>query len=107
MNDIGGIRLLPDGSAAISGSLTFETVAGIYRRADSLFRESGHPATIDLAAVTTVDSAALALLLEWQANRLAEQSQLRIINAPDGLLSLARLADSVELLQLGGRPVPA
>jgi len=102
-----GIRFRPDGTVALGGELSFETVPGLYRQAGSSFLQSGRSTTIDLAGVTRADSAALALLLEWQAQCQAAQSQLRIINAPDGLLSLARLADSVELLQLSGHQVPA
>ena len=87
----------------LSGPLTFENLHAIYRAAVSSLPGSGQAATIDLAGVTSADSAGLTLLLEWQAQSMATQSQLQIIIAPDGLLSLARLTDSVELLHLSGR----
>ena len=107
MTDDHDIQLGPEGAVLLGGPLTFETVPAIYRAAASSLPGSGQAATIDLADVTSADSAGLALLLEWQAQSIATQSRLRIINAPDGLLSLARLADSVELLQLSGRPESA
>lgn len=107
MTDDRGIQHGSEGAVLLSGPLTFETVPAIHRAAASSLPGSGQAATIDLAGVTSADSAGLALLLEWQARSTATQSRLRIINAPDGLLSLARLAESVELLQLSGRQEPA
>jgi phospholipid transport system transporter-binding protein len=58
---------------------------------------------IDLAGVTTIDSAGLALLLEWQSRAHAAGRELTVRNAPDGLLRLARLCEAVDLLNLSGR----
>ena len=86
----------------MSGTLTFDSVPGIYIDSQSKLDERIN--TIDLAAVTSVDSAGLALLLEWQANARKRNSTLAIINAPSDLLRLAALSESTSLLGLVARP---
>ena len=46
---------------------------------------------IDLAQLTTVDSAAVATLLAWQRVSLAHGRTLRFLNLPDNLQTLSRL----------------
>lgn len=54
--------------------------------------------TIDLAAVVEADSAALAILLAWQRTAASEQRQIRFINLPAGVLTLADLYGVDEFL---------
>lgn len=90
-----------DGCARLTGELTFESVPGLYSNAQSVLPETMK--SIDLSAVTAVDSAGLALLLEWQASRKSSSSALTFINAPSSLLSLASLCEATELLNVSGR----
>ena len=91
------------GTMRLSGPLTFATTPGLYRQSESRLAEGAALQTIDLEGVSRVDSAGLALLLEWQARRRAEGSELAVRKAPAGLVSLARLCEAVELLNLTGR----
>jgi phospholipid transport system transporter-binding protein len=55
----------------------------------------------DLSAVTEVDSAAVALLLEWQRQAIARGDRLRLAGVPADIASLARLYGVDSLLDLG------
>ncbi len=55
---------------------------------------------LDLGALEAVDSAGLALLLEWQRQLQAAGGELILINAPSGLIRLARISGVDTLLGL-------
>ena len=57
---------------------------------------------IDLSGVTKVDSAGLALLLEWQAQSNASNETLTMTGAPASLLRLAKLCGAMKLINLSG-----
>ena len=95
------IDLGEDGCARLAGELTFESVPGLYVHAQSVLPETMN--SIDLSGVTAVDSAGLALLLEWQASRKSSSAGLTFTNAPSSLLSLASLTEATELLNISGR----
>jgi len=102
-NREGGVEFAQDGSARLHGPLTFETVPGLFRDLEERVKREAAVECIDLAEVTAADSAALALLLEWQARARANGRKLTVRNAPGGLLRLARLCEAVDLLNLTGR----
>ena len=56
---------------------------------------------IDLGSVTDVDSAAVALLLEWQRQAMARGGRLVLGGVPADIASLARLYGVDGLLDLG------
>lgn len=89
--------------AEVSGPLSFESVPGLFRRLEQRAAGETPVKTIDLGGVSQADSAGLALLLEWQARAQADGRQIAVRNAPDGLLSLARLCEAMDLLDLTGR----
>lgn len=93
-----------DGHYALSGPVTFFTVArlvpdgtGRRRRAGGdqpppdLFDGEG-PIKIDLAGVSAVDSAALALLIEWLREAQKRGRELVYANIPEKLQDIARLS---------------
>jgi phospholipid transport system transporter-binding protein len=63
---------------------------------------AGGDFAVDLAAVTEVDTAAVALLLEWQRQAVARGGRLRLDGVPADVASLARLCGVDGLLDLGG-----
>jgi len=97
------IEMSEGGCARLSGELTFDSTPALYREMGTHIRTGAVLARIDLGGVTQVDSAGLALLLEWQASRKPSGKTLEIANAPSGLLRLAKLCEAVELLNLTGR----
>jgi phospholipid transport system transporter-binding protein len=54
--------------------------------------------TVDLSAVTEVDSSALSLLLEWRREAGRNGRAIRYLNLPVNLKSLADLYGVTELL---------
>jgi phospholipid transport system transporter-binding protein len=58
----------------------------------------------DLSAVTEVDSAAVALLLEWQRQAAARGGRLALSGVPEDVASLAKLYGVDGLLDLGRPP---
>ena len=103
MNETCDFEMRPDGSVSLSGPLTFGSVPALFRRLERDLAESGPVTTIDLEAVTGADSAGLALLLEWQARQHRRGKELHMRGAPDSLMRLAELCESLELLHLSGR----
>ena len=91
------------GCANLTGALTFKSTPGLYRESENLFKGPAPILSVDLSGVTSVDSAGLALLLEWQAVQRTDSHSLHILNAPSSLMSLARLCNAIELLNITGR----
>jgi len=64
----------------------------------------GGDLTIDLASVTTVDSAAVALLLAWQRAAAEQGKRLAFAGVPSGVTGLAGLYGVDALLNLETAP---
>jgi len=103
MSELCTIEVDQQGCANLAGVLTFKSTPGLYRDSPKLFNGPAPVSSLDLSQVTAVDSTGLALLLEWQATQGAESHRLNITNAPPSLMSLAKLCDAVELLNMSGR----
>lgn len=56
----------------------------------------------DLSGVTAVDTAAIALLLDWQRQAQARGARLALRDVPAAIASLAKLYGVDELLDLDG-----
>jgi phospholipid transport system transporter-binding protein len=98
---------LIDGVLHLSGTLTFATVGGQFRACGPWFSETSPVTALDLSGVESVDSAGLALLLEWQSMFRQRGMELTIRNAPSDLLRLAALAEASGLLGLPPAAGPA
>jgi phospholipid transport system transporter-binding protein len=81
----------------IEGALTLDTVPGLISAAEEHFRQGVD--VIDFAAVTEVDSAAVALALEWVRQAESANVALRLMNLPISMQNLAKLYGVSELLQ--------
>ncbi len=92
---------LENGKLHLRGVLDKHSVPTAYQCSKKLLRASTAAQAIDLSEVQHIDSAGLALLLEWQswANHAAQQLQLQ--HAPEQLLQLARLSELDRILNLG------
>ena len=85
------------GQLALSGPLVFATAGEVLAASRQLF--GGSPAiSIGLDGVTNVDSAGLALLLEWLRWGQAEGRVVRFTDLPDKLLAIARLSGVEDML---------
>jgi phospholipid transport system transporter-binding protein len=86
---------------ALTGDLSFETVPAVLAQTEQYAARADLPErlTIDFAAVTGVDSAAVALLLEWRRLAAARGKSLEFANLPANLLALAELYGVAELIR--------
>ncbi len=85
----------------VQGALSFETVPGVLVESDKYEGRTDLPdrLVIDFAQVTAVDSAAVALLLEWRRRAQRAGKTLAFVNLPANLLALARLYGVADLIQ--------
>jgi phospholipid transport system transporter-binding protein len=82
----------------LEAPLTFATVAALRKPGLALIAVANTGLTLDLEAVPAVDSAGLALLIDWLATARARECQLRYSKPAQTLLSLARLSEVEALL---------
>jgi phospholipid transport system transporter-binding protein len=85
-----------DGRWVLAGPLTINNVAGVL--AASVGVPLPSTGRVDLKGVDPVDSAGVAILLEWKRRALAEGMQLAFENVPPTMASLAELYGVDELL---------
>ena len=92
-------RIEPAGDRrlAASGELGFATAA-VALPAGLALIEPGKDCTVDLAGITTGDSAGLAVLVEWIAVARARGVTLRYAGVPEQILAVARISDLEQLL---------
>ncbi len=85
----------------LEGNLSYETIPAVLAETAQFAERTDLPPTIriDFANVTGVDSAAVALLLEWRRMALARGKTLVFENLPANLLALAQLYGVAELIQ--------
>jgi phospholipid transport system transporter-binding protein len=89
------------GRYALAGDVGFENAARVLAEGVAAFGTLDD-VEIDLAGVGRVDSAALALLLEWSTSARASGKSVRYRNVPPAISALAGLSDVSELLDSGG-----
>ncbi len=100
--DARGIELRPtaDGGLAVVGELTFKTARSACAVGAGALRALTHTqrVPIDCAGVERVDSAGVAVLIEWL--RLARRSgkDIQYINLPANVLAIARISELDKLL---------
>ena len=85
-----------DGRCTLKGAVTLENALSLREEGLRLFTAA--EVTLDLGAVTEVDSTALSLLFEWRRAALAANRRIRYVNLPENLTSLARLYGVTELV---------
>jgi phospholipid transport system transporter-binding protein len=86
---------------ALEGALSFDTLPRVLEesRAYSARPDIPDRLTIDFAAITDVDSSAVALLLEWRREAARRGKGLFFVNLPANLLALAELYGVTGLIQ--------
>jgi phospholipid transport system transporter-binding protein len=96
VNDAGTAEVLK-----LEGALSFESLPGVLERTAQFAARPDVPdcLTIDFADVGTVDSSAVALLLEWRRLAASLGKRLAFVNLPANLLALANLYGVADLIQ--------
>jgi phospholipid transport system transporter-binding protein len=97
----GRLEAAGPGRFALSGDVGFEDAARLLAEGDAAFGTLDR-AEVDLVNVTRVDSAGLALLLEWSLAARTAGRALGYLNVPPSLASLAGISDVAELLAPAG-----
>jgi phospholipid transport system transporter-binding protein len=85
----------------LKGDLTFETIPAVLEESALYAARPDLPdkLTIDFAEVTDVDSAAVALLLDWRRMASKRNKTLVFVNLPANLLALAELYGVADVIQ--------
>jgi len=94
------IRAVDQRKIEVTGDLTLKTVRKIYAESLKFAGQETLPVEFDLAKVGHIDSAGMALLLEWQSWAHHHGHHFRFSNAPDHLIKIATLSDAEHLLDL-------
>jgi phospholipid transport system transporter-binding protein len=84
-------------SLLLEGAITLDTVPGLVDAVEEHLRQG--VSVVDFNAVTEVDSAAVALALEWMRQAGRAGKGLRLANLPASMQNLAKLYGVSELLQ--------
>ena len=84
-------------SLILEGPVTLDTVPGLVGTAEEHLRQGVR--VVVFRSVTEVDSAAVALALEWLRRAAQSGSGLRLANLPAAMQNLAKLYGVSELLQ--------
>jgi phospholipid transport system transporter-binding protein len=82
----------------LEARLTFASVAPLRGQGLKIIDSATNGLTLELQAVPAVDSAGLALLIDWLAEARARSHALRYEHPPQTLLSLARLSEVENLI---------
>jgi len=77
---------------SVNDALTFDTVARVLAASAPWFRAGAGSLTIDLAGATRVDSAGVALLLEWQERAQRVGRELLFVRAADQLRQIVQVS---------------
>jgi phospholipid transport system transporter-binding protein len=93
----------------LSGAVTVANAAALQPQGLAAFAAERGEFTIDLAAVAPIDSAGLALLIDWLAAARNAGAHLRYLNLPAAARTLAHLSEVESLLEgdTARRPEPA
>ncbi|MGC2518773.1 MAG: STAS domain-containing protein [Burkholderiales bacterium] len=84
-------------SLILEGPVTLDTVPGLVGAAREHLRQGAR--VVDFRGVTEVDSAAVALAIDWLRFAAGNNSELRLENLPVAMQNLAKLYGVSELLQ--------
>jgi len=90
-----------DGLFKVSGPVVFSTAGALLETSHELFADDAS-LRVDLSGVTRVDSAALALLIEWLRQARQRHCTIRIEHVPEKLLAIARLTGVEDIITTPG-----
>jgi phospholipid transport system transporter-binding protein len=88
-----------DGRWSLTGELNFTSVPGLLDELQGIAR-TGQTVELDLQAVTRVDSAGLALLIEFLRSAGRAGNSVQFVNVPEQLLSIAQVSGLDAILSL-------
>lgn len=86
------------GRFSLEGEVGFGTVMDLLRESHTLF-EHEERVRLNFSGVERINSAGLALIIEWMREARHASRILQISNPPEELLAMARICDVEDLLQ--------
>lgn len=89
-----------DGAILVGGALTLATASKALDAMNDMFSNVAGRLIVDLADVGRCDSAALAVLLEWQRRATRSGRELAYHNVPVRLIQLARISELDTILPI-------
>jgi phospholipid transport system transporter-binding protein len=92
------LQALGNGHFALQGPIVFATAGELLKAGNRLFAGNAD-VHLDLSKVTRVDSAALALLIEWLRQAAHTGHTLQFAGMPEKLRSIARLTGTDQILE--------
>ena len=92
-----GIVPRGEGRYALTGELTFGTVPGLWRSGSNAFGDDA-AVRLDLAGITRVDSAGIALLIELTRSVRNRSGDILLEHAPPQLMAIATVSGLDEVL---------
>lgn len=92
------IRDCGDGLLAVTGELSFDSVAALREQGNTLLAAGSGPCRVDLAGVSFGSSAGVSLLLCWVREARARGRALQYLNLPAGMVEIARVTGVDDLL---------
>jgi len=90
-----------NGRFRVTGPVVFTTAGELLEISRRLFTGSA-AVCVDLDGITDVDSAALALLIEWLKQARQQQCMIHIEHVPDKLMAIARLTGVEDIIATTG-----
>lgn len=87
------------GNFMVSGIMNFDSIIILDQHARDLFKKYNN-VIIDLSGVTYVNSAGLALLLEWKRQSLLDKKSIQILGIPQKLLNIAHMTEIEKILSV-------
>jgi len=90
-----------NGLFRVTGPVVFTTAGELLETSRRLFTGSTS-VRVDLDGVTDVDSAALALLIEWLKQARQQQCMIHIEHIPEKLMAIARLTGVEDIIAKTG-----
>ncbi len=94
------LQINGDGRYRLPEALTFATTPRLYLQTGELFNTPLPRLTFDLAGVQRVDSAGLALLLEWLREARRRSKEICFQNIPGQLAAIAKVSGLNDILPL-------
>ncbi len=93
------LETAPDGQFRLAGELSADSVPALAHRGADLFKGDG-PVDVDLSGVERSDSVGVALLVEWMVEAHRREREIRYLNIPAQMLSIARVSSLDHVLPL-------
>lgn len=82
----------------VEGALTFASVPEVQERSLDWF--ASPPAALDLAGVERMDSAGIALVIEWARRAKLAGADMRLVHVPAGMTALSKTTGLHRLLRI-------